>query len=94
MPVSGGGPKVTSPSMARRQAATATSLFGSGKRESHDSTSFYDRFTPPVISPDELIEQPVVSDVIWQGDAREITDDMIADRSVALMITSPPYFAN
>ena len=29
--------------------------------------------------------------MIWQGDAREITDDMIADRSVALMITSPPY---
>ena len=32
-------------------------------------------------------------DVIFQGDAREITDDQVADRSVALMVTSPPYFA-
>ena len=79
--------------MARRRTATATSLFGSGRRESHDSSSFYDRFTPPLISPDERVEPPVVVDEIWQGDAREITDDMIADRSVALMVTSPPYFA-
>jgi DNA modification methylase len=27
------------------------------------------------------------------GDAREITDDQVADDSVALMVTSPPYFA-
>jgi DNA modification methylase len=93
MPVSQEGAEVTSPSMARRRTATATSLFGSGRRESHDSTSFYDRFTPPLISPDERVAPPVVVDKIWHGDAREITDDMIADRSVALVVTSPPYFA-
>jgi site-specific DNA-methyltransferase (adenine-specific) len=79
--------------MARRRTATATSHFGSGKRESHDSTSFYDRFTAPVVSGDERVEEPVAVDVIWHADAREITDDMVADRSVALVVTSPPYFA-
>jgi site-specific DNA-methyltransferase (adenine-specific) len=79
--------------MARRRTATATSHFGSGKRESHDSTSFYDRFIAPVVSGDERVEEPVAVDVIWHADAREITDEMVADRSVALMVTSPPYFA-
>ena len=32
-------------------------------------------------------------DVIWHADAREMTDEMVADRSVALVVTSPPYFA-
>ncbi len=79
--------------MVRQRTATATSQFGSGKRESHDSTAFYDRFTPPLVSPDERVAQPVVRDVIFHGDARAISDEEVADRSVALMITSPPYFA-
>lgn len=78
--------------MIRRRLATATSDFGSGKRESHDSTSFYERFTPPVISGDERIEKPVAVDQLFVGDARLMTDDQVADRSVALLITSPPYF--
>lgn len=73
--------------------ATATSDFGSGRRESHDSTSFYDRFVPPVISADEHVETPSVRDVLFYGDAREMTDLQVADRSVALLVTSPPYFA-
>lgn len=79
--------------MARQRSATATSQFGSGKRESHDSTAFYERFAPPLVSPDERVEPPVARDVIFQGDAREIADHQVADRSVALMVTSPPYFA-
>jgi DNA modification methylase len=78
--------------MARRRLATATSDFGSGKRESHDSASFYGRFSPPVISPDEQVSTPVVTDVLFCGDARDITDAQVADRSVALVVTSPPYF--
>jgi site-specific DNA-methyltransferase (adenine-specific) len=39
------------------------------------------------------VADPVAVDVIFHADAREITDDMVADRSVALMVTSPPYFA-
>lgn len=78
--------------MARRRLATATSDFGSGKRESHDSASFYARFSPPVVSHDERVSPPVLTDTLFCGDAREMTDDQVADRSVALVVTSPPYF--
>lgn len=78
--------------MTRRRLATATSDFGSGRRESHDSTSFYERFTPPTISGDDRVDPPVAVDEIFCGDAREMTDDQVADRSVALVVTSPPYF--
>lgn len=78
--------------MTRRRLATATSDFGSGKRESHDSASFYERFSAPVLSPDERISPPVVIDTLFCGDARLMTDDQVADRSVALVVTSPPYF--
>ena len=78
--------------MARQRLTTVTSDFGSSKRESHDSTPFYDRFSPPAISQDERVEPPVVVDRIFLGDAREMTDSQVADRSVALMVTSPPYF--
>lgn len=73
--------------------ATVTSDFGSGKRESHDATAFYGRFTPPVITDDSAVQPPVVVDQLFVGDARDMTDDQVADDSVALMVTSPPYFA-
>ncbi|MEA1902947.1 MAG: site-specific DNA-methyltransferase [Actinomycetota bacterium] len=79
--------------MARQRLATATSDFGSGKRESHDSTPFYERFSSPAISSDERVEKPTSVDALFHGDAREMTDDEVADRSVALLVTSPPYFA-
>lgn len=78
--------------MTQRRLATATSGFGSGKRESHDSTSFYERFTPPVVSGDETVEAPVAVDQLFCADARTMTPDQVADRSVALLVTSPPYF--
>jgi DNA modification methylase len=78
--------------MTRRRLATATSDFGSGRRESHDATPFYERFTPPVVSADERVEAPVVVDQIFCGDARDMGDDQVADHSVALVVTSPPYF--
>ncbi len=71
---------------------TATTSFGSTKRESHDATAFYARFTPPTISADSRIEPPVVVDRIFLGDAARMTDRQVADRSVALLVTSPPYF--
>jgi modification methylase len=79
--------------MVRRRTATATSQFGSGRRESHDSTPFYERFSPPVVSPDERVASPIALDEIFVGDARQIADEQVADRSVALVVTSPPYFA-
>jgi hypothetical protein len=73
--------------------ATATSSFGSSRRESHDASGFYQRFSPPSISADQRVEMPVVVDTIFHGDARAMTERQVADRSVALVVTSPPYFA-
>lgn len=79
--------------MSRRRTATVTYEFGSGKRESHDATAFYDRFATPAVSSDESVQPPVVRDRLFVGDATEIDDDQVADNSVALVVTSPPYFA-
>jgi modification methylase len=78
--------------VARQRLATITSEFGSGKRESHDATPFYERFTPPVVSADDRISPPAVIDTVFLGDARAMTEAQVADRSVALIVTSPPYF--
>lgn len=71
---------------------TSTSNFGVGRRESHDSTAFYDRFRPPALSDDDRVAPPEpVLEPFLLGDARCM--DAIADSSVALVVTSPPYFA-
>ena len=70
---------------------TSTSSFGVGRRESHDSTDFYARFAPPEISTDDVIGDPGELDVIHVGDARDMS--AVPDASVALVVTSPPYFA-
>jgi DNA modification methylase len=70
---------------------TSTSAFGAGKRESHDATDFYSRFAPPEISDDDQLGEPGELDVIHVGDARDMT--AVPDASVALVVTSPPYFA-
>ena len=78
----------------RRRASrkTVTSNFGVGGRESHDATPFYDRFRPPDLSADDLVAPAVpVAEPFVHGDARSMT--AIADNSVALVVTSPPYFA-
>ena len=73
---------------------TSTSNFGVGKRESHDASGFYDRFVPPIISTDAEVQPPKALDEIWLGDARDMdAHGDIADGSVALVVTSPPYFA-
>jgi DNA modification methylase len=71
---------------------TATSNFGVGARESHDASAFYARFRPPELSADDAVlpPQPVAAPFV-HGDARHM--DAVADGSVALVVTSPPYFA-
>jgi site-specific DNA-methyltransferase (adenine-specific) len=77
--------------MSRRRSTT-TSNFGAGARESHDSTPFYDRFRSPEISTDDRVLPPhPVEEPFICGDARHM--DRIADGAVALVVTSPPYFA-
>ncbi len=77
-----------------RRRPTATSSFGVGRREAHDASPFYARFTPPRLSDDETVARPAAVDSLWVGDAREMDrHGRIADGSVALVVTSPPYFA-
>jgi DNA modification methylase len=71
---------------------TATSNFGVGLRESHDASGFYNRFRPPELSDDDTVVPPTpIADPFVCGDSRKM--DSIIDGSVALVVTSPPYFA-
>ncbi len=79
-----------------RRGATSTQAFGAGRRESHDASEFYARFTPPIVSDDDTVN-PLpdlatlnLDDWCVNGDARNMT--VIPDNSVALVVTSPPYF--
>ena len=52
---------------------TETSSFGAGKRESHDATAFYARFSPPILDDDEeLGPRPHPSQL---GPQRQTPDD-------------------
>jgi DNA modification methylase len=74
-----------------RRAPTSTANFGSSRREAHDASAFYERFVAPEISTDSTINPPTQKDVIYPRDARRM--DKVASNSVALVVTSPPYFA-
>src|SRR3954447_9845072 len=76
----------------REQRGTATSNFGVSRRENHDASGFYGRFAPPEISDDAAVLPPEpVAEPFVCGDARHM--DAVKDGSVALVVTSPPYFA-
>ena len=74
------------------KGGTSTSNFGVGKRESHDASAFYERFETPSVSDDADVPAPyVIAEPLVEGDARHM--DSVRDNSVALVVTSPPYFA-
>jgi len=76
----------------RDRRRTSTSSFGVSGRESHDASGFYDRFRPPELSEDRSIPAPAaITEPFQRGDARHM--DAVDDGSVALVVTSPPYFA-
>jgi DNA modification methylase len=79
----------------RRSGSTSTSAFGVSKRESHDSSEFYARFSAPEVTTSEVPAAPDevdrAIDDVFCGDSRSM--NKVADRSVALVVTSPPYFA-
>lgn len=69
---------------------TSTSSFGAGRRESHDASSFYDRALAVVPQAEAgQISPPTIVDHIFHKSAESMTE--VADNSVALMVTSPPY---
>lgn len=74
-----------------RSGATSTSTFGVSRRESHNSDAFYRRFTLPETSSDTEISPIKALDKLIVGDARKMVE--VEDSSVALVVTSPPYFA-
>ena len=72
--------------------ATETQGFGSGKRESHDSTSYYSRrMTSHVLGVvGEPVEPPAtVLDQLYCQSSESM--DQLPDNCVSLMVTSPPY---
>ncbi|HEX3462157.1 MAG TPA: site-specific DNA-methyltransferase [Acidimicrobiales bacterium] len=70
---------------------TSTSNFGVGGRENHDASAFYARFHPKFISTDDSLAAPFkVRKPLVCGDSRSID---LPENSVALVVTSPPYFA-
>jgi site-specific DNA-methyltransferase (adenine-specific) len=77
--------------VSERRQPTATSSFGVSRRENHDASGFYARFQAPEISDDDVIKEPEAVDRIICGDARQM--DEVTPNSVALVVTSPPYFA-
>ncbi len=73
--------------------STETRAFGTGSRESHDSSAFYERFSAPEVSDDATLHGPVPAlgdGMAICGDSRDMTQ--LPDNSVALVVTSPPYF--
>lgn len=75
----------------RLRRPTSTARFGSSRRESHDASAFYERFVAPDLSNDTAVVRPEKVDIIYGHDARDMTD--VLSNSVALVVTSPPYFA-
>lgn len=75
------------------QRRTSTSNFGVSRRESHDASQFYARFRAPEITDDDCVMgSPGLQFDCIEGDIRNL-DDHLPDSSVALVVTSPPYFA-
>ncbi len=70
--------------------ATRTASFGVGRRESHDSSGFYERRLVTVDeSSDRHVNDASCVNEIFVQSAEEMTQ--LPDASVALMVTSPPY---
>jgi modification methylase len=76
---------------SRPRRPTSTSSFGVSRRESHDASKFYARFDAPVASDDDEVAACSVADRLFCADSRDLS--MIESKSVALVVTSPPYFS-
>jgi site-specific DNA-methyltransferase (adenine-specific) len=80
----------SSQAAATARKKTKTKAFGTGKRESHDSSAYYDRklVTVDVSKDTTCSPSPVVDRILCKS--AETMDDLV-DNSIALMVTSPPY---
>ena len=79
----------------RKRIKTSTKSFGSSKKETHDSSYFYDSklFNTQKIVPEKSIIQNEISkeilNKVHNKDSKNL--DFIPDDSIHLIITSPPY---
>lgn len=83
------------PVRRRARRPTTTSSFGVGRRESHDASGFYRRFAAPVLDDDDRVCAPADRrglDEVFLGDIRQCPGT-VSPRSVALVVTSPPYYS-
>jgi site-specific DNA-methyltransferase (adenine-specific) len=70
--------------------ATRTTTFGVSKRESHDSAAFYARsLKQATLRHDGEAVESTVKDHLYSHSSENMKE--LADNSVALMVTSPPY---
>jgi DNA modification methylase len=86
---------VSEPVRRPPRRGTTTSQFGVSKRENHDASDFYRRFTAPTISDDDEVcpsSDRRGLDCVFLGDIRDLPGS-VAPRSVALVVTSPPYYS-
>ncbi len=79
------------PKTEKSSPKTQTSSFGVSRREGHDASLFYERFPPLKQDRTGSPNQPLSVDQLVAGDSRDMS--LLADNSVALVVTSPPYFA-
>lgn len=70
---------------------TSTSNFGVSRREAHDSSGFYARFTPPAVVAEDDVNPCDVANGLIVGDARDMAE--VGEKCIALVVTSPPYFS-
>ena len=85
------GSKGSGRSSRRVRRPTQTSSFGVSRRESHDSSTFYARFDAPELSDDDEIRSCSVTDRLFCADSRDMS--VVEDKSISLVVTSPPYFS-
>ncbi|MBM64796.1 MAG: SAM-dependent methyltransferase [Myxococcales bacterium] len=74
----------------RASRGTQTQAFGTSKREGHDASAFYERFEVPTLSSDETVVVSPLRNSLICGDSSDMSQ--VPDNSVALVVTSPPYF--
>ena len=79
----------------RKRIKTSTKSFGSSKKETHDSSYFYDSKlfnTQKIVQQKSIIQNEISKEVlnkVHNKDSKNI--DFIPDDSIHLIITSPPY---
>ncbi len=81
--------------VSRKRIKTSTKSFGSSKKETHDSSYFYDSKlfnTQKIVQQKSIIQNEISKEIlnkVHNKDSKNI--DFIPDDSIHLIITSPPY---